>query len=169
MRDDLQYAARRVFAEFIAAFEHCQGQRGWGIRITAERATAMGLTPSLLRGALDLLQSEDLIEFIGTNRTVTDLGYRACMHRELIDEILGSPAASRGLALHISAQQVIIGDNNTMQVNSAEVIGRLIEHLNADAQLPEPRKKLWLEILSEVSGHIAAEGLKVVIDKAMGK
>jgi len=168
MRDDLQYAARRVFAEFIAGFEQREGQRNWGMRVTAQMGQRMGLTPGLLRGALELLRSEDMIKFLGTNHTLTDRGYRACLHRELIDEVLGSPATP-GLGLQVFAQQVIIGNNNTLQVNSDEVIAKLVDHIAADAAVEPEKKKRWLEVLKDVGGHIAAEGLKVVIDKAMGK
>jgi hypothetical protein len=169
MRDDLQYAARRVFAEFIAGFEQREGQRNWGMQISAQMAQRMGLSPGLLRGAFELLRSENMIEFRGTNHTLTDLGYRACLHRELIDEILGSPAAARGVGLHFSAQNVIIGDGNTLQVNSDEVIAKLVAHITADDAIEPEKKRQWVEILKEITGHVAAEGLKVVLDKAMGK
>lgn len=169
MREDLDYAARRVFAEFIEGFEQQQGRRGWAIRFDAARCARMDLTPGIVRGALTRLMSEDLIKMHGTAHTLTDQGYRACVHRELIDQALGSPATARGLSLQVVAQQVVIGNSNTLQVNSDEVITKLVAHISNDAAIEPEKKKRWLEVLKDVGSHIAAEGLKVLIDKAVGK
>jgi len=170
MRDDLQYRARRIFAEFIDSFEERGGRRDWWIDFTSDVLEELGMTYDQAEGALQLLDNEGLIERLSMEGwKLSDLGYRACLHRGLIDEVLGSPALDRGFALQVIAQQVIIGDNNTLQVNSDEVISKLIGHIKSDTSLEPEKKQRWLEVLKDVGGHLAAEGLKIIVDKAMGK
>ncbi|HKY37146.1 MAG TPA: hypothetical protein VJN18_14475 [Polyangiaceae bacterium] len=166
MRDDLQYRARRIFAEFIDSFEERGGRRDWWIDFTEDTLESIGMTYDEAEGALQLLDNEGLIERVSMDGwRLSDEGYRACIHRELIDEALGSPAAAGGFHLQVVAQHVIFGNNNTLQVNSDEVMRQLITHLQADKSLPAEKRSQWVEILKEVTGHVAAEGLKVLIDE----
>lgn len=167
MRAELQYASRRVFAEFIDAFERHHGQRNWMLSLDPDDHERMGLTYAQVEGAFDLLQNEGLIEPVTLEGSyeLTDDGYRACVHRELIDEALGNPATTRGSMLVIQAQQVVVGSNNVLQANSDEVIARLIDHITKSS-VPDATKNRLLEGLKDVAAFTIAEGLKLVVEAA---
>jgi hypothetical protein len=166
MRDEILFRARRLFAEFRQAFDQVSGASGLDLSFDEDEIARMGMTRLQFDGAETVLTDAGLIRGATLNSLeLTELGREACLYPERLNQILGPKRDVESNVVHVSGQTVVVGDNNTVQVNTDELVQQLADALQRSVAIEPEQKSRWLEALKDIGAHLAASAVKVVVDR----
>jgi hypothetical protein len=166
MRDEILFRARRLFAEFRQAFADKSGSTTWWLTFDGEDLERMNMTTTEFDGAQALLLDRDLVERMGMDGLrLTASGREACLSPERLNQILGPARDLEGSVVHVSGQTVVVGNNNTVQVNTDELVQQLANALQRSSAVEPEQRSRWLEALKDIGAHLASSAVKVVVDR----